>query len=152
MSNKLSDEERSLLQSQGVSDIDSRRITSDLHSKLKRLTEETLEGALTLNELQLVLRSTELSIKSMCMERKLLSIQVDDMELFPLFQFHNDLTIPEWKFVLNAIRPDVHPLALYRFMTLPSCDLVLEGENVSPRNWLISGQPADELLLMLTDL
>lgn len=88
----------------------------------------------------------------MCDGRKLFFVRIDETVLFPSFQFHNRATLPSWDTVLNATASSVHPLAFFRFMTLPSCDLVLDGRNLSPCEWLLTGCAVDELMPLLKEL
>lgn len=59
----------------------------------------------------------------------------------PRFQFAEDRPLPGLEVVLARLRPEVHPLVLYRWFTTPNPDLVDgEGEDpVSPRDWLLAG-------------
>lgn len=69
----------------------------------------------------------------------------------PSFQFDGDRLIPGTGDVLGRVDPDLHPIAVYRWFTSPSPDLVDERfspEPLSPRDWLLLGldpEPVAEL-------
>lgn len=59
--------------------------------------------------------------------------------LLPAFQFTEAGAVPQLGAVLPRLQPDLHPVAVANWFTQPSPDLLLEGEPVSPRDWLRSG-------------
>lgn len=62
--------------------------------------------------------------------------------LFPQWQFTNSGEIPHLSSILALTGTSVSPLALSRFMRLPTCDLESQGGPLSPRDWLIdTGNP-----------
>lgn len=59
----------------------------------------------------------------------------------PAFQLTNDGLVPNIGSVLQALPADLHPIALQRWFTSPSVDLVEppSEQPLSPRQWLCSG-------------
>jgi len=60
----------------------------------------------------------------------------------PRFQFDGERTVPGLGAVVSHLDPELHPLAVYRWFTTPSPDLVTKDADrtLSPRNWLRLGQ------------
>lgn len=59
---------------------------------------------------------------------------------FPLFQLGQDRRpLPGLREVLAALPDGLHPLSVERFLTTPDTDLVVDDEQVSPRQWLLQG-------------
>jgi hypothetical protein len=58
------------------------------------------------------------------------------------FQFDGEAEVPNIGVVFPRLNPDLHPVAVANWFTLPNPDLVLGGEPVSPRDWLRSGDVA----------
>lgn len=86
-------------------------------------------------------------------ERSLWSITTDAGTRYPRVQFADDGTeIPGMGAVLKALPPDLHPVAILRWLTLPKPELRVEGEKVSPRDWLRAGGQADEAVALAQDL
>jgi hypothetical protein len=46
--------------------------------------------------------------------------------------------------VLPVLEPELHPVVVYRWFVSKNVDLVYEGEPVSPRDWLVSGNDVEE--------
>lgn len=62
----------------------------------------------------------------------------------PTFQFDGDRLLPGLPEVVAKISPDLHPLGVHRWFTLPDPDLVDEADDdlpMSPREWLLRGFP-----------
>ncbi len=57
----------------------------------------------------------------------------------PDFQFERTGEVPNIGAVLARLDAELHPVAVATWFTLPNPDLVIEGEPVSPRDWLRSG-------------
>ncbi len=63
----------------------------------------------------------------------------------PRFQFDGPNLLPGIARVLPRLDPGIHPVAVYNWFTTPDPDLVVgddEDIQVSPREWLRSGRPA----------
>lgn len=59
---------------------------------------------------------------------------------FPRWQFHDGKPLPGLKTVLAVLLPaKLHPLEVAGFMSTPQPELVVDGDQVTPREWLITG-------------
>lgn len=79
-------------------------------------------------------------------EGTLYGIRIDSEWCLPLFQFTDDGLLPGIGEVIARIdRERMHPVALYRWFISPNPDLYAEDLEVelSPRQWLASGRPAE---------
>jgi len=60
----------------------------------------------------------------------------------PAFQFAPDGLVPGVDDVIRRLDPELHPVAVHRWFTTPSVDLVTDaGDRLSPRDWLRAGYP-----------
>ncbi|WP_299039404.1 MerR family transcriptional regulator [uncultured Pseudokineococcus sp.] len=66
---------------------------------------------------------------------------------FPAFQLGPDgRPVPGLREVLAALVDGLHPLSVERFLTSPDTDLVIDDEQVSPREWLLQGGAVAEVV------
>lgn len=76
----------------------------------------------------------------------------------PLFQFDGGRLLPGLEAVVPRLDRDLHPLAVYRWFTLPNQDLVpedvpqLPDAPLSPRDWLRLGLPPEVPARLAADL
>lgn len=90
----------------------------------------------------------------------LYGIRLESGWVVPQFQFDGDSLIPGLIDVVSQLDPEMHPVAVYRWFTLPSSDLVLErdeqeGEEprcLSPRDWLRLGLPVQPVAELAANL
>lgn len=59
--------------------------------------------------------------------------------LYPRWQFRDDETLPGLRTVLEALPADLHPLVVRGWFTSPDVDLDLDGDALSPVDWLATG-------------
>ena len=88
-------------------------------------------------------------------ERSLYAIDTAEGRAFPAFQFDaSGAALPGLGRVLAAIDPSVHAITVERFFLCPAPDLdsTLAGRALSPREWLLSGMPIDEVVLPAREL
>lgn len=75
----------------------------------------------------------------------LYGIRLESGWVIPEFQFDGDRLVPGIAEVVPQLNPELHPVAVFRWFTLPSPDLVAEeadnaeGRMLSPREWLRLG-------------
>lgn len=81
--------------------------------------------------------------------RTLLAIEADGEVVFPEVQFANGREIPYWARVCAAFPDSTSVLVRTVFITTASCDLVIAGCQVSPRQWLVSGRAPDAVISLL---
>lgn len=63
----------------------------------------------------------------------------------PRFQFEGRRLVPKFEEIVGELRPDLHPVAFFRWFTTPNGDLLPDdgrSEPLSPRDWLLAGYPA----------
>ena len=86
-------------------------------------------------------------IRQMLAERTLYGIRLDGRWHIPAFQFWQQGLIPQIGKVNAVLSPDLHPLAVYRWFTLPTADLETTDETpVSPLNWLRAGGAVEPVI------
>lgn len=73
-------------------------------------------------------------------EQTLLTIDVGGEQRFPAMQFTDGSEVPDWAIVCREFPTDRPVTAASAFMFLPSCDLIIDDEQVTPRTWLVEGQ------------
>ncbi|MBV5273239.1 MAG: hypothetical protein JZU52_06230 [Lamprocystis purpurea] len=85
------------------------------------------------------------------LERSLIGIRRGRGWLLPRYQFQVQqqdgqpvvrALVPGIEQVVPRLSPELHPVALWRWFSSPSSELVLEDEDapLSPRDWLIAGR------------
>ncbi len=88
-------------------------------------------------------------------KRSLYGIKLPDGWRLPAFQFdpaRPGRLVPGIGRVLPRLDPALHPVAVYRWFTLPNVDLVLDDTPVSPLDWLRSGGDPTEVAALAADL
>lgn len=78
----------------------------------------------------------------------------NNAKVLPRFQFTDKGVVPGLEKVLPVINKEAHPIAVQRFFLTVSADLYSEelDDNLSPRDWLITGHNLDPVLRMAADL
>jgi len=86
--------------------------------------------------------------------RTLYGFKVDDEWFVPRFQFRGRKMIPGVDRVIRAIDPQLHPLSVLRWFTMPCPDLVIEDNDLplSPVDWLRTGNRPDAVAELAADL
>lgn len=105
--------------------------------------------ALTIDEAAVALAVTPGRVRQRLSAGELLHVRrADGQALIPRWQIREGRIVPGLK-QLFAGAPELHPLAVARYMTAPHPDLELDDEAVSPSDWLLTGgdvEPVVELL------
>jgi excisionase family DNA binding protein len=72
----------------------------------------------------------------------------------PLFQFERAGAVPRIGEVLQALGPDLHPVAVQNWFTHSCPDLSFNHDErpVSPRDWLLGGGPPSALIALAKDV
>lgn len=68
------------------------------------------------------------------------------------FQFEEGRLLPGLEEVLPLLHEELHPVAVYRWFVSPSIDLTIGDEQVSPRQWLLSGRNIAAVARIALDL
>jgi hypothetical protein len=71
----------------------------------------------------------------------LYGVRLESGWVIPEFQFDGDRLVPGIAEVVPHLNPELHPVAVFRWFTVPSPDLAAEeeGRTLSPREWLRLG-------------
>lgn len=98
-----------------------------------------LRTALSTAEAAQLLDVDESRIRQRIAENTLLAARVKNAHRLPAFQFADDGELPGWSRVAARI-PRGRPLtAVDRFLHTPQADLMMNGESVTPIDWLSGG-------------
>ncbi|HEU0102580.1 MAG TPA: hypothetical protein VFR07_09700 [Mycobacteriales bacterium] len=101
-----------------------------------------LADALTVREAASRLGVTDSRVRQRLAARTLLGVEDSSAWRLPQFQFDGSGLLHGLDAVLPAFPEDAHPLAVLRLLESPHPDLELDGEPVSPREWLrLGGRP-----------
>jgi hypothetical protein len=98
-----------------------------------------LAEALTIRSAAARLHTTEDDIAGRVGRRALYAVDGADGPRLPAFQFDGDHVVPGMERLLAVLPPGLHLVELYAWFTNPDPDLKLDKENLSPRDWLLSG-------------
>lgn len=100
--------------------------------------------ALPVRETAQRLGVSDARIRQRLEERSLYGLKHGGTWRVPLFQFADDHTlIPGVDRVMRVLDPATNPVRVYRWFTMPTADLTIEGEQMSPRDWLLCGGSPD---------
>lgn len=102
-----------------------------------------LADALTVGEAARRLGVSDSRIRQRLAARTLLGVEGTAGWRLPSFQFEDGGPLRGLDTVLPAFPADVHPHTVQRLLATPHADLELEGQAVSPREWLRTGGSAD---------
>lgn len=101
-----------------------------------------LDEALGVAQVARLLNVSESRIRQRAAARTLYAVKSGSTLRFPGFQFAGGAELPNWEQVAPHFPADAHPVAVERFMDAPHPDLDVDGDPVSPSDWLLSGGPA----------
>lgn len=102
-----------------------------------------LASSLTVPEAAARLRLSPARIRQSLAERTLYGFKYGHEWRLPAFQFAGDARVPGIERVFPQLDPAEHPVEVENWFTLPSAELTVDGELVSPRDWLLSGRPPE---------
>ncbi|MFA0809351.1 hypothetical protein [Microbulbifer epialgicus] len=115
--------------------VDILRARSDTASEYKKLYGESL----TTKEAGDRLGVSPSRIRQLVLTGKLYAIGTQQDRRLPLFQFDSNGPLPNLPMLLEIVR-DWHPLAVHRFFTSASEELIgPDGQPYTPAQWLVSG-------------
>ena len=95
---------------------------------------------------------TRARVRQRAGERTLLAIREDDEWRFPRGQFDGAAPIRGLPAVSLAFPVDLHPVAVWGFLTDPSTDLAVDDRAASPLEWLRSGGSPDPVAAIAREL
>jgi hypothetical protein len=85
----------------------------------------------------------------------LYGVRVGAEWVLPELQFDRDRLVPGFGEVVSRLDPELHPVAVQRWFTTPNPDLTAESlgpRTLSPRDWLLAGQPVANVVRLAEDL
>ncbi len=156
MTDALSDHERAFLQRSGAVGLDpipSDRIRSNILSVASEYAKMAAQ-AYTLKQVADLLEVTTGRIRQRIDAGTLYAVASHRGRVCPQWQFHEGTTLPGLDSVLKAVSPEAHPIAVQHFFLNISPDLEspMFDTPLSPRDWLISGHPVDEVVILAREL
>ena len=84
--------------------------------------------------------------------RTLFGIREEEGWRIPLAQFDEDGEVRGLGQVLSTLRPGLHPVSVWRWLTLPNTELEIDDRRVSPVVWLRSGGDIQRARSVAADL
>jgi hypothetical protein len=107
-----------------------------------------LETSYTTSEAAKYLRVDASRIRQRLREHSLFGIDYEGEKRLPRFQFERKQVIPGIREVIAALPKDLNPLDVAEWFLSPNPDLEManEGGPVSPREWLLSGEPIEAVV------
>jgi hypothetical protein len=78
-------------------------------------------------------------VRRLLRERAIFGFKEEDGWRVPIAQFDTTGQVRGLRQVFVGLRAGLHPVSAWRWLTLPNEDLELEGQSVSPFDWLRSG-------------
>lgn len=105
--------------------------------------------ALTIEQAAVALSVTPGRVRQRLSAGELLDVRrADGQIVIPRWQIRDGRVVPGLKELFTE-GPELHPLAVARFMTAPQPDLELDGDAVSPSDWLLTGGEVEPVLELL---
>jgi len=142
---ELTDQELAELRASGLAT----QVPADAYGRAVTRTAARMTAILadsaSAEEVATILGVTPARIRQLLGERALFGIRTGDGWLIPRFQLSGDRPLPDLRAVIAALPTGIHPVAFHAWFTMPTGTLQLDGGAVSPRDWLASGGPADQV-------
>jgi hypothetical protein len=91
-------------------------------------------------------------IRGAIADGSLYGVKVGRQWLVPLWQLHGATPLPHLRKVIAAIPAGTSAVTIERVMTGPTDELYIDGQAVSPRDWLLAGNwpgPVTDLVAQL---
>lgn len=120
-------------------------------TKTELWREQMLSTAMSVKQTAALLGVTEGRVRQRLQARTLLGVERGGVWLVPRFQFLDDGELKGLDEVLPAFPVDVHPAAVFAFLMRPSADLEIDGDELSPQQWLLSGGPTETVAELVRD-
>jgi hypothetical protein len=107
-----------------------------------------LETSYTTSEAAKYLKVDASRIRQRLREHSLFGIDYEGEKRLPRFQFERKQVIPGVREVIAALPKDLNPLDVAEWFLSPNPDLEMANEErpVSPREWLLSGEPIEAVV------
>ena len=111
-----------------------------------------LNTGLTAKEAAKRLGVQDTRIRQMLTERTLYGFHINHRWQIPEFQFAGNALVPNIGSVNAALDPDLHPVAVYQWYVTPEVDLEMDGQPLSPLEWLKAGYPVAPALQSASEI
>ncbi len=111
-----------------------------------------LADSISVAEAADILHVHESRIRQLLGERALHGIRTEGGWRLPRAQFHEGALVRGLGAVLRAATDDLHPVELWRWLSLPDPDLEIGDVSVSPMEWLLSGGDPERVAAIARDL
>lgn len=109
-----------------------------------------IASALSTDEAAARLRVTPGQVRQRLSNHTLLAVKVGAVQRLPDFQFTADGELPGWNRVAPAFPSTAHPTAVAWFMQALHPDLTVDGETLSPSQWLSGGGATERIVDLIT--
>ena len=106
----------------------------------------------TVREVASRIGRTEGRVRQMLRGHELFGIRDDDTWRVPWFQFDGDRPVRGLDRVIGALPGAMHPVAVFRLLTSPSPDLLIQDQPMSPLDRLRSGADPAPIVELAADL
>lgn len=90
-------------------------------------------------------------IRQLIGDGSLMTVRLADERVLPRWQFTDDGYVPGIA-TFSTVAQSLHPFVLSQFMMRPSVDLQVDGEAVTPVEWLTSGGDPRRVATLVADL
>jgi hypothetical protein len=108
--------------------------------------------SLSVSQASDLLQVDQSRIRQRLTERTLYGVKFGRAWRLPRFQFTDNKQVRGLAQVLPQLPATLHPVAIQRWLTGPSADLELDGEAVSPLEWLEATGDASHVIAIARDL
>lgn len=122
----------------GINDPRLNRGQASARNVLQRI--RFIESTLDVGEVAQLLDRSESTVRHHISDHQLYSFLHNGRRRLPSWQFVEQQVIPGLGDVLPGIAEDIHPQAVSGFFLSPNPDLVINGQEVSPVEWLSEGR------------
>ncbi len=111
-----------------------------------------LAGGVTVVEAAARLGIDASRVRHRLADRSLYGIRLRSGWRLPAYQFTDNRAVPGLGEVLPALPQDLHPVAVWRWLTTPIADFALDGHALSPLGWLSAGGDPGPVATLAADL
>lgn len=105
-------------------------------SRTKNKIERIVATSLTMDDVSEMLSIPQTVLLRRIRSRSIYALRDNDRWIFPAFQFQGNRPVREIGRVLRELDRSLHVVAVFNWLTMPDCDLVLNDGPVSPVEWL----------------
>ena len=107
-----------------------------------------LETSYTTSEAAKHLKVDVSRVRQRLREGTLFGVEYDGERRLPRFQFERRQVLPGLREVMPALPVGLNPLDVAQWFLAPNPDLEVGEKNVSPREWLLRGQPVEMVVAL----